>query len=388
MITYHQIEQLFELKPGKEPVVSFYLNSDLRQSTVEQQKIVAKNLISERIKELSSKDLDPSVKKLIKADLERVLKFVEDELTGGHSYRGLVVFCSGPLDFWQIYRLPRSVKDAAIVDYKPYIRPLTVILDEYHRFAVLLVDREKAQLYEFYMGEIMEHEHVFDEVPGKVRIAGWYGLEERRIERHIEDHVHRHYKRVAEILFRHFKKHHFDYLILGGHEAELPVFENHLHPYLRERIAGRFHVDETYLRKDKPKIKEQVLSIEEQFERNHELKLVEEVLQKARSQDLGVLGLKPTLEALRLGAVHTLLIDDDWTTRGVVCNQCGYLGTEGKNCPICHAALTEKEDIVEEAIELAAQQNAYIEHIYADSPLSQEGHIGALLRFRPNLMNI
>jgi peptide chain release factor subunit 1 len=39
------------------------------------------------------------------------------------------------------------------------------------------------------MGEIEEQTEILDDVPPKVRGAGWYGLSEKRIERHVEDHL-------------------------------------------------------------------------------------------------------------------------------------------------------------------------------------------------------
>ncbi len=53
------------------------------------------------------------------------------------------------------------------------------------------------------------------------------------------------------------------------------------------------------------------------------------------------------------------------------------------SCPICGATLISTPDIVDEAIAWAAERRAYVEHVFADSPLREEGHIGALLRFRP-----
>ena len=47
----------------------------------------------------------------------------------------------------------------------PYLRPLIAALDEYARYGVVLMDKEKARFFTVYMGEIQEHEAVFDEVP-------------------------------------------------------------------------------------------------------------------------------------------------------------------------------------------------------------------------------
>jgi hypothetical protein len=49
-----------------------------------------------------------------------------------------------------------------------------------------LVDRTRARIFEIFMGEIEEQTEILDNVPSKIREAGWYGLSERRIERHAD----------------------------------------------------------------------------------------------------------------------------------------------------------------------------------------------------------
>ncbi len=381
MIRHEDVEKLVSIVGSQHPITSFYLDAHLGKHSLEEQRLTAKNLLRERRLELEQRaDIDKHWKKKALADLDRLDDMLKAELAGPHSYRGLAVFISSGESLEQTYRLPQPVRNALIVDRDPYVRPLTTILDEYHRICTVLVDREAAELYEIYMGEILEHDRVFDEVPGKVRVAGWYGLEERRIERHVEDHVHRHYRHVADTVFRLFKALGFDWLVLGAHHEVVSEFEPFLHPYLRERLIGHFHAEP---RKTPLKVVlEKTLAIEEATERKEEVKLVDELLERAGSGGLGVVGLDDTIKALLNGQVHTLIVQEEWTVPGVVCRNCGWLGREGEACPVCGSKTDEVEDLVDEMVELAVYFGGRVEHVFADSKLKDHGHIGALLRFR------
>src|SRR5207245_2033727 len=96
--------------------------------------------------------------------------------------------------------------------------------------------REKARIFLAKMGQIREVSDLFDDVPGQHEQGGW---SQARYQRHIEEHVGRHLKRVAEVLLRFFKRRNFDHLILAGPEEILPQFEQALHDYLRQRVVAR-----------------------------------------------------------------------------------------------------------------------------------------------------
>ncbi len=385
MTLQQQINDLFAFKPQNELVVSLYVFADLKEKTLEMQRIALKNLINECSQALKERHYDDSERKMAWQSLEKIQTFVQEELTGPHSYRGLAVFSAN--HFWQVYRLPQPVKDGVFLDRTPYVRPLIAILDEYHRILTAVIARRQATLYEYYMGELSELEKISHEVPGRVRLAGWYGLEERRVQRHIHDHEHRHYKNVAERLFQLFKANRFDYLILGGHEAELPIFENHLHPYLKERIIGHFNAEPEPRTPSINRIIEETQRIEQAFKHEQDIALTRELMDKANSNGLGVVGLEQTLSALMQGSVHTLIVEEGWTSSGHMCPGCGCLCVDRAECPFCGSKTLPVKDVVDEAIAFAADAGVFVRHVTPDSALSLDGHIGALLRFRPADLN-
>ena len=73
--------------------------------------------------------------------------------------------------------------------------PLLELVDEFERYAIALVDKEKARLFTFFASEIEEMESFKDFVFGK---SDQGGVSQARYQQHHEAHVYWHLKRVAQ----------------------------------------------------------------------------------------------------------------------------------------------------------------------------------------------
>ena len=69
------------------------------------------------------------------------------------------------------------------------------------------------------------------------------GLSQPRYERGQDEEVHRHLKRVADVLHRRFRRAGFDHLLIGSPEELTSDVERTLHPDIAQRLAGRVTVD-------------------------------------------------------------------------------------------------------------------------------------------------
>lgn len=378
MITMEQVEELSSFKANPFLVSSLYLNVNEKRFSKKEYVIRLKDLIKQRRQDVKNADVNSEIKTSLEEDFKKIQNYVEQEFSG-KGVRGVVVFSASKKNFWQVYHLPLPVKTCLIVSGEPYVRPLTALLDEYKHYCTVAVSRDKARIFEVYLGEITEHTEIFNQVPGKVRIAGWYGLEERRIERNIEDKVHRHFKEVADATLELFKKKRFDWLIVGGKRESVSTFEKHLHTYLRDRIIDRVDLDPN------ASLHEALLKTQEvaqRVEREEEARLIHHLLEEVNSKGLGVIGLEDTLKAIWQGQVNVLLLKDDLSVPGFVCPKCGYMSTEKSECPNDKIAMTATPDILEEAVESAIIQNCQIEHIAESQELDNMGGIGAILRFK------
>jgi peptide chain release factor subunit 1 len=380
MITYLNIEDLLDFSAKKQPIISFYLNVDGALLSHDQQKVVAKNLLREGRKSLEANTYDTEVRSLLQTDLDRIDKYLTDELAPGLNYRGLAIFACSEAGLWRVFSLPRPVPSSLFIENSPHVRPLTLILDEYHRYGVLLIDKAQAELYDVYIGEIVKVENAFTPTAkGVVPVEG-PGSADRGQSRHVEEEFQKHFRHAADVLFHQFHRRHYEYVVLGGQQQLLVQFENYLHPTLMENVVGRFAAEPGKTRT--AKILDEVSAIERKVEIAEEKVLVKKMVNTALGRGLAVLGIDSVLTALQVGAVHMLVVEDGWHTQGSICRNCGFFGVALETCPGCKKEMTQATDMVDEVILSAIKTGSLIEHVNPqEAGLAEHGHIGAILRF-------
>ena len=230
-----------------------------------------------------------------------------------------------------------------------------------------------------YLNRITEYTSIIDDVPPKVRDAGFSGYDEKRMEGHHRHLVNHHLRNVAESVFDFYKAERFDALVVGGRGSIVKALEQALHSYLQERIAARLTLDVTA----KPgAVLRKVSAIEdERRAARHEelLKSIQAALR--RKKGAAVAGLGDTLGALQWGKVHTLVVREGYTHPGKRCRTCGLLAETVTSCPYCHKGMEAVADVVEEAIELAYQQRCEVEIVKPHPLLERFGNIAGTLRF-------
>jgi len=376
IIQAEELRQLAGFHGQEHLVVSLYLNvTPPRPFISELNSLIHTKLQDLKDSKLLSKDQLRALEETL-AKVEGLVKGVE---RGLERTRLLVVFAS-PEGLWQVYRLPVALPSRLIVEPDPYIRPLSLLLDEFYRYCVLVVDARKARIFSLFLGEIEEHLGLFeDEVPSRIRVGGWAGLAEKRIQRHIEDKIHHHLKEVAERTFQFFKEREFELLIVGGpQDKTIPYLLDHLHSYLQRRLAGTFAARPE---ENIAQLKEKALEVARGYERREEERLIARLLQENKPGGKGVLGLEPTLESLMLDQVHTLIIEHDFQVEGFLCPDDHYLSSYQRQCPLCGSELEAVEDLADEIVEEALQQGAEVEHVFTEHEGFSDHGIGALLRF-------
>ena len=88
--------------------------------------------------------LGKSARTELDEEIARVREWLETETPGG---RGVAIFSCAPRDLWEAYRLPEVDRDELTFGPVPHVAPLLDIVDDYERYAVALVDKERARLF-------------------------------------------------------------------------------------------------------------------------------------------------------------------------------------------------------------------------------------------------
>jgi peptide chain release factor subunit 1 len=364
-----QLAELLALDAG-DLVLSVYLNLSPDRQIGRTYQVAFEDLV----RELAA-DLEPAARAALDREAARVRVLLDEGPRG----RGLAVFSSTPRGLWQVWSLPVVVAEGVYLGRRPYLRPLLDVLDEYERYAVALVDKEKARLFVVELGEIEEQEQVYDVVPGKHDQGGW---SQANYQRHHEAHVYWHLKRVADELIHLERRRPFERLVLAGPEEATAELERILPRHLRAKLVRRIPAE---LFATEAEILERTLAIERDVERAAEERLVADVLETAAAGGPAIHGLGATLEAVWLGRVHALVVADGLTAPGSECEGCGRLAVDvPAACPACGGRVRGLEDVVERAMERTLEEGGRVEVVH-DEPAGRlrdagEG-IGAVLRY-------
>jgi peptide chain release factor subunit 1 len=382
MIAAQTIDRVTHFSGGDLPVVSVYLGLDADRRDLRSLSTRVSSLLNEVRPMTKDASLSREARLSLRGDLERI----ETEMVEARPNPGAVAIfsCSGR-DFYEEIELPRRVRDRIQVDATPWVRPLLAVLDEFHRTCVLIVDRDTARLWELYAGEISELGQVteqknLEDMPPfrKPDYGGWGGYEERGVHNKSGELAKKHFRRVATMLDDLRRRGRFELLVVGGHEHEIPVFQEFLPHSLRGCVAGTFTVDpNTATIAD---IRANAEAIVDRYERDEEQRWVSELLEKAAAGGLAAIGLEPCLWAGSVAAIGRLLVHDDVTASGVVCDQSGWLAETGDTCPICGEATRKTEDAVDELSQAVIDAGGTVEHVFAETPL-REHLVAADLRF-------
>ena len=175
----------------------------------------------------------------VEADVQRIVDHVKSGIDRSR-VRGVALFSCRAAGLWEVVELPVPVRNQVVVNSSPHIRQLEAVLDNNERFGVLVADKQRARMFLFELGELVDKSELFDQLPRHEDDRGDWDKD------HVRDHsaevAHQHLKRAAQVAFSVFQSQGFDHLILGAPEEIANELERALHSYLRDRIAARVTV--------------------------------------------------------------------------------------------------------------------------------------------------
>lgn len=370
VITEASIKELAAVKSAEAPVVSCYLDVDGRRRIRPKDfQLEFESMRKQFVASHEGLDLD--------ADLALMSEHLRTQLDR-HGVRGIAMFSCASKKFWKVVALPVPVASRLSVNQSPLVAPLEAIVHDLEPLGVLLVDRQRARMFIFQFGEVVERTQLFEALPRDYdrRDDASRGSRERE-QHHVDELAQQHLRHSAEAVFRLFQDKGFGRLTIGATDDVNAAMEQELHPYLRERLAPRFHVSVTA---SESEIARAAIELEVLLEREHELAMVTRFRDALGSGAKAVAGLGAALVALNERRVGTLLVSNGFEESGWICS-CGALALKGPKCPLDGEEMERTDDVVSDAVDAALLEGARIVTCEANADLDVHGRIGALLRY-------
>lgn len=376
MITREELRHLAQVEDPKGAAISFYFQPRTPQNKSHREEaILVKDLVRAALREA-----EPDGGNGLRADLDRILAMAE-KLHGNHA-RAKAVFACGALDIWREFDLPPRLPGTQLmVNQRFHLKPLAELAASHPRGCAALVDRERARLFLMRAGEISEAGEILDQTPRKARSDGFAGYDAGHIERHIGNEAMRHFKNVSERLQDMHASHGCELFVIGCRDETWPELEPHLHPYVRQRLVGRFTGDPALASLEQVRAEAQRLL--DAHQTNERQGLLREVIGESQRNGRGAMGLRQVLNSLERGEVQSLLIGDAFAAPVAECRYCGHLDSRMvKHCAVCGKETRHLDDVSETLATRAFSEGIRLVYVRDHPEFVRAGNIGALLRFR------
>jgi peptide subunit release factor 1 (eRF1) len=289
----------------------------------------------------------------------RVMTFIDDYKP---SSKTLAVFATA--DDLISHELPISL-DSRSGYGEALVSPLIWALDEYERYLVVVVDQERAKFMTAYLGRantLSELTIDIDDYDFAERTQMppsdsdntmlRQGNNRESYEDMISEFRHRFYKDIASEITTLVEKTQADRVIIGGAERSAHAVKDILHASIQDKVTGILPIPMQLSDAD---VASQILTHAQNVERDYELDLVKQIIDRAKSGGRGALGKDDVKRALQMGQVETLVLPFP----------------------------PQDEDFATEVTLLALQNNCQVELVHGSSAstLQDEGGVGAMLYY-------
>lgn len=377
MITRDIIRELADFQSTEGEAITFYFQPKTPQDKSHRQEaILAKDLVKEAMRRAERSGKNGPVR----ADLNRILDLAER--LHGNQGKAKAVFACAAKDFWREFDAPmRTLNNTELLmNSRFHLRPLAELSESLKKTCLCLADRSKVRFFELQGEEIKEVEGFIDEFRGR-RSDGFEGFDAGHVDRKLDNDASNHFKRMAERLLERYGNNRCDNIMIGCRDETWPMIERQLHPYIVQRLVGHFVIDPAMQSVDE--VRQHAMKVLRQHRDKQQERLLGEVLDEARANNNGALGLRRVLRSMEQGEVQSLLLGEGFSAEGVECPNCGHIDMRMvPACAVCGQKTHDIDDLTDALIGRALRSGVEIIHVTANPEFQKAGNIGALLRFR------
>jgi peptide chain release factor subunit 1 len=373
-VSWDSLRDLAGFRAAKGVAVSFYLDLDPSTTpTAGDAAARVSGLLSDGAKQLDRGELTREQRQSLKADLEHIEHYVQEELVrdGAH---GLAVFTSELDNLWRPLALTESVPDAVKVNSELFLTPLIPLVGRGEGALVAVVGRERGELFRLRAGRLEPIADRTEDRPGRHDQGGW---SQARYQRHIEHLVREHLERVAEELDRRARRHAERIVVISTEETRA-AFEELLSKEARDAIVG-WTTAEAHA--GPSELLAAATPVLEAWRAREELRAVERWREEAGRNGRAASGWKRTLEAASDGRVELLLYRNGVAHPAWRCPRCGRLAAAAGTCPLDGTRMERTEEGLDLAVHQTLSNGGTVCALTTRADLDPVEGVGALLRY-------
>lgn len=369
-----QLQRLAAFEPQGVPVVSLYLDLSADQHGRDRHEAFCRKSFAEHARAFDEGSAELAS---FQRDVERIDAYLAGELR--RDANGLALFSSSGAEFFEAVQLDAPF-DAhwLFVGDVPHIYPLARIIDQYPRYASVVLDTNRARIIVFALGSVEKRKEVTSEKTRRHSMGGW---SQARYQRHVENiHLH-HVKEVVDALDRIVRDDGIERIIVSGNDVAVPMLKDAMPEHLAARV-----VDE--MRLDKAAGEDEILAASLDALRRKDAETDRERVAEAigawQAGGLGVVGPEATLGALQMGQVEELMI----TASPEALEPVQLLPEDAAPAPFAagtsapNAPAAGQLRLADELVTRAHQTGAAVRMIEDPDLLRRHGGVAASLRFR------
>jgi len=298
----NHLERLSTYEPQDLPVVSLYLNLTPDQHGRERHDVFLRKAFAERRKAFDPHSAEHAS---LERDTERITEYLASQVDP--SRNAVAIFaCSGAGEFFEAIQLDVPIEDHWLfIAAVPHIYPLVRLVDQFPRYASVLVDTHRARILVFGLGAVERRAEVVGVKTRRTSMGGW---SQARYQRRA-DHMHQqHLKEVADALETIVRRDNVQHVIVAGDDVVVALLRDEMPKFLTDRLLDVLKLDRTA---GDDAIIEATLDVLRAKDAETDAERVRDVVDAWQSGGLGVVGPEATLRALELGQVDELLIAGD-----------------------------------------------------------------------------
>src|SRR5688572_12223049 len=291
-----RIEVLAALEPSPFPVISLYLSLSTNQNGREDHQRFVRKAFSERARALPEQSPE---RESFDKDVKRIQEHLgKKEATAGQA---VAIFASSGGELFEIDPLDAPIPEHSLfISSVPHLYPLARVVENYPRYAAVMLDTNKARIFVF-GGETEREKTIVGEKTRRNSKGGW---SQARYQRRADNFHKLHIKEVVDTLYKIVREEEIQHVVMAGADVAMPMLREQLPKELAEKIVeiGPHEDGES------GSFVERTMAALREKDAETDVEKVQELMDAWKSGGLGVAGPEATLSAFQLGQVEELII--------------------------------------------------------------------------------